>query len=213
MTIFDLLFLATVAICASALVVGALALALGHWTTARAVFLGLGAYALIYTLALVGVGALSPQRTLPLGQARCYDDWCVAVAHTASQATVGAGTTTATARGRFLIVTLQVSSHAKRVSQREHIASLYLLDDAGHRYDVAPAGQRALDASGQAGQPLDSLVGPGASFTHTLVFDIPADATHLGLVITHSAFPGALIIGDEQSVFHRPTLMLLNASS
>lgn len=123
------------------------------------------------------------------------------------QPTVGVGAASVDARGSFLVVTAQVTSQAKRVSQRELDAQVYLVDGARRRYDVSLTGQRALDAAGQGGQPLDALIAPGGSFTHVVVFDTPADASQFALVVTHSAFPGAVIIGDDQSLFHRPTLM------
>ncbi len=213
MTIFDLLFLASVVGCGLALIVALVALARRRWIAARNTLIALGCYLLLYTLALVGVSAVSPQRALTMGQQRCFDDWCIAVAHATRQPTVGEGAASVTAHGSFLVVTLQATSQAKRVSQREFLDQVYLLDGMGRRYDVSTAGQRALDAAGQSGQPLDSLLAPSGSFTHSTVFDTPADASQLALVVTHGAFPGAVIIGDDQSLFHRPTLMLVNPSS
>jgi hypothetical protein len=207
MTIFDLVFLAAALACAGALVVAVGALALRRWSTARRTLIGLACYVMIYAIALVGVAALSPQRSLPMGQARCFDDWCITVAQAVRQPTLDAGAMEVAARGSFLVVTVRVTSQAKRVSQRELGAYLSLVDGAARRYDVSPAGQRALDAAGQSGQPLDTLIAPGGSFTHVVVFDTPADASQCALVVTHSAFPGAFIIGDDQSLLHRPTLL------
>ncbi len=66
-----------------------------------------------------------------------------------------------------------------------------------------------LEAAGRAGQPLNSLVEAGGSFTSTAVFDLPHGTTNLGLVITHGAFPGVIIIGDDQSFLHKPTIVRL----
>jgi hypothetical protein len=50
----------------------------------------------------------------------------------------------------------------------------------------------------------------GGSFTYTAVFDLPSGITKPGLVITHGAFPGAIIIGDPQSLLHKPTIVRLS---
>ena len=43
--------------------------------------------------------------------------------------------------------------------------------------------------------------------------DATPDATGLSLVIAHAAFPGAIVIGDDQNFFHRPTLMRLEITA
>lgn len=213
MSVFDLLFLASLAGAAAALTGAVMAAASGNWGVARAVTLALVGYALLYMLAIVGVATFTPQRTIAMGQPQCFDDWRIAVASASQTDTLTAGRQTVTAQGRFLVVTLRVTSTAKQVSQREQIADVYLLDSAGRRYEISVPGQSALIDAGQSGQLLDTLIDPGGSFTHTVVFDTPADATGFAIVIAHDAFPGALIIGDDQSFFHRPTLMLVNVTS
>jgi hypothetical protein len=213
MTIFDLVFLGSVVGCGLALIVALLALVRRRWSAARRTLIGLSCYLLLYALALVSVAALSPQRALTMGQERCFDDWCLAATHATQQPTIGAAPQMATAQGRFIIVTVHVTSHAKGISQRALDVQLYLLDGAGRRYAVSTVGQRALAAAGQSGQPLDSELAPSGSFTHTAVFDIPASATQLALGVSHGAFPGAIIIGSDQSVFHRPTIIRLSLAT
>lgn len=211
MTINDVAFLVSVLACSALLIAAAIALALRRWSAARRLLLGLGSYTLIYALALVSIAALSPQRTFAMSQERCFDDWCIAAVRAVRVSTIGSDPSVV-ARGSFVVVTVRVSSHAKGVSQRALDASLYALDSAGHRYDVSLPAQRALDATDQGGQPLNTELAPGASFTHTVAFATPVDVTGLALVVSHGAFPGVIIVGDEQSLFHRPTLMLLTIS-
>jgi hypothetical protein len=210
MTIFDLLFLASALGVCLALIVTLVALARRRWPIVRRTLLGLGAYLLLYALAMVSVAALSPQRTLAMGQEHCFDDWCIAAVAAVQQPRIGAAPMTVMAQGRFVVVAVRVTSHAKAISQRELDTQLYLLDSAGRRYAVSTAGQRALDATGLGGQPLDTMLAPSGSFTHTTVFYVPMSASQLALVVAHDAFPGVLIIGDGQSLFHRPTLMRLS---
>ena len=208
MTLFDLLFLASALGCVMALIAAIVAFTLHRWIAARRMLLGLGAYLLLYALALVAVSALTPQQTVRMGQRRCFDDWCIAAVQATQTLTAGPNSFVL-AHGRFTLVTVRVTNAAQRVTQREYGDTLYLLDSAGHRYDVSLAAQRTLDAAGLSGQPLDTALTPGASFTHTAAFETPPNAPGLSLVITHAAFPGAIVIGDDESFFHRPTLMLL----
>jgi Domain of unknown function (DUF4352) len=210
MTPFDLLFLVSVVGCAVTVICAIVALAIRQWAMARAILLGLGCYLLLYALGVVAFSAFTPQRVIPTGQTQCFDDWCIAVAHAAQSPTLHVGAQTVTAQGRFLVVTLQVTSTAKRVSQREQIAQVYLVDGAGHRYDTSAVGQSALDAAGLSGPPLDSSIGPGDAFTDTVVFDTPVQATGFSIVVAHPPFPGVVVIGDDQSFFHHPTLMQID---
>jgi hypothetical protein len=113
------------------------------------------------------------------------------------------------AHGIFYLVTVQVTSRAKRVSQRALDAGAYLLDAQGIRYDPSLQGQQALEAAGLAGEPLNSLVDAGASFTSTIAFDLPSPSIQPVLVFTHGDFPGLIIIGDDHSFLHKPTIIRL----
>ncbi len=56
----------------------------------------------------------------------------------------------------------------------------------------------------------DTLLGPGESVQVTRRFSVPSAVHGLALIVRHEGFyPGALIIGDEQSLFHKPALLEL----
>jgi hypothetical protein len=205
MNIFDLLLIFSVFLGLLVLMGVLVASTTRRWALAKRLAQALLIYTSIYTLVLVGVAVLSPQQVLPMHQLRCFDDWCVSVERFEVQPVIGA----VQAQGAFYLVTIQVTSRAKRISQREQIAAVYLLDGRGIRYDLSVKGQQALASAGQAGQPLDSLVEAGGTFTYTAVFDLPPEADQSGLVITHGAFPGVIIIGDDQSFLHKPTIVQL----
>ena len=166
---------------------------------------GLAIYAGLYALLLIGVSLLSPQRVMAMHEVRCFDDWCAAVEQVEQRAVIGS----LQAQGSFYLVTLQVSSQAKRIRQRALDAAVFLLDEHGKRYLPSEEAQQALEFAGEAGLPLNSWLEVGASFSHTAVFDLPPDATRPGLVISHGAFPGLIIIGDDQSFLHKPTIVNL----
>jgi hypothetical protein len=205
MTIFDLLFLFSIFVVLLGILALLFSLVTHRRTLARRLGLGLLSYVGVYAILLLGFSLLTPQRVLAMGQVRCYDDWCAAVAQVTQAPAIGA----VHAHGSFYLVTIQVTSQAKRVSQRALGAAIYLLDSSGTRYDPSPEGQRALEAAGQAGQPLNSLIDAGGSFTYTAAFDLPASAAQPVLAMSHGAFPGNIIIGDDESILHKPTIVKL----
>jgi hypothetical protein len=207
MTIFDLLLI--LVFLGSLLAI----LALGYfslrqqWSRARRVLTGLLSVLVIYTVILLTVSLLSPQRVFAMHQKRCFDDWCISVEQVVQQSSVGVAPQTARAQGTFYLVTVQVSSQARGISQRALDVQAYLLDANNRRFDLSPVGQRALDSSGGGGLPLNSLLAPEGSFTRALVFDVPAGASSLSLAVTHGLFPDVLVIGSEQSFLHKPTII------
>jgi len=209
MTIFDLVMLLAVLGCLLALFSLCYFLLRRQWIRARRVLLALGSFLVLYAAVLLSISLLSPQRVLAMGQNRCFDDWCLSVEQVIQQPTVGTASTIATAHGTFYLVTVRVSSQARAISQRESGIQVYLLDAKGQRYNPDPRGQQTLDATGQGGLPLDSRLAPGGSFTRTVVFDLPKSSSHLALAIAHGLFPGIIIIGDDQSFFHKPTIIQL----
>ncbi len=206
MSLSDLLFL----ICFAA---AAVAVARIAYLTIRRRFRAAGTTAIrlllsiaVYLLVLTGFSLTESRKEVPIGAPQCFDDWCITVEKAARQNTIG-GTR---ANGAFCVVTLRVSSRARRSPQRETDVYIYLIDDLGRRYEVSPSGQQALTQAGLAGEPVTSLVDPGGSVQSRLAFDVPPDSAHLGLVKTsHSWFPVRLIIGDPQSWLHRPTVVPL----
>jgi len=162
----------------------------------------------VYMLVLLGFSIVEPQKQVPVGIPQCFDDWCITIQQATRQDVIGA----TRASGTFWIVTVSVSSRAKGRPQREADVRVYLTDDRGRRFDVSPAGQRALEGQGLAGLPLTSAVAPSSSFQSRLAFDVPKEVRHLNLVKTSwTWFPFRLIIGDPQSWLHRPTVVPLDA--
>ncbi len=203
MSLFDLLFLLCFA--AAVITIGRIAyLALrGRFRAARTTFIRLLACVAAYMLVLIGVSLAEPRKEIPIGEARCFDDWCITVEQAARQKAIGA----ANAAGTFYVVTLRVSSRAKGSPQRETDIDVYLIDDRGRRIAISLSGQVALTQAGLADEPLTSFVAPGASFQSRLAFDVPPDSRHLGLVkASHGWFPVRFIIGDPGSWLHRPTI-------
>jgi hypothetical protein len=204
-TPFDLLFIACFLIAVVSLLRAAYHAARRRWTSAARVLRRLGYLAVVYVAVLVAVSLSSRRKVLQMGQRQCFDDWCVSVEHAERRSRVGEPPAAVEARGVFSVVTVRVSNAARRRAQRAADAGVFLLDEKGHRYDPSPPGQRALDATGVAGEDLTTRMPPGGSFVRRVVFDVPREAAELALVVNHGRFPGLLIIGDPQSFLHAPT--------
>jgi hypothetical protein len=172
----------------------------GRWERLRGSVRLLAGYVAGYAAVLLAVALAMPRRTLPQGVRECFDDWCVAaVGAVPSRAAMVPGCD----GGDVWIGTLEVSSDAKRVRQRAADAAATLEDRSGRRHQ--PCAMPALGGGEPRG--MRDEMGPGDSFQVTLAFSLPAGARPAGFVVSHGAFPGILIIGDDQSLFHRPTLL------
>jgi hypothetical protein len=189
MTTFDVIFiiafLATVVLLMATVVAtigGRLRRALGR-------LLGLGVFVTVYLAVVIVVSLTSPQRLFAVNEPQCFDDWCISVDHV--------GQTPARARVSYA-VTLRLFSRARSRAQRERGVNVYLLDDRGQRYEPR-ADPQAIS--------LNARLDPGESLIATRRFTVPADIHNPGLVIAHKRFPGMFIIGDDQSLFHKPLVI------
>lgn len=192
MSLFDLLFIAVfLATLGTLLRVAYLAIR-GRGSSALVLLRRWGICAAGYLGVVVLSSVFWPRTVLQVGDQRCFDDWCIAVEDSSRQPMPS---------GVSYTVTLRLSSHARRVSQRENDVVIYLTDHRGRRYDPTSDG---------SGIPLNTQLEPRESVTATRSFELPADAREPGLIIAHEGgLPiGWLIIGYE-TWFHKPTLVRL----
>jgi hypothetical protein len=209
-TPLDLLFLTCFLVAVVSLVRAAYYAGRRRWTSGARVLRRLGYLAVVYLAVLVAVSLSSRPRVLRMGERQCFDDWCVSVEHAERRSRVGQPPADVEARGVFHVVTVRVSSTARRRAQRAADASVCLIDEKGNRYDPSPPGQQALDATGAGGDDLMTRMPPGGSFVRRVVFDVPREAAELALVVNHGRFPGILIIGAPHSFLHAPTVIRLS---
>jgi hypothetical protein len=88
-----------------------------------------------------------------------------------------------------------------RKAQSEGLIRAYLVDAQGRRWEMSP---------GVNGVELTARVVGGGSVVSAPVFKVAADASGLGLVLTHGRWqPGVLVIGDSDSLLHRKTVVEL----
>lgn len=207
----DILFLLVVMVSAATLL-GLVAAALGgRWRFARRLLRGYALVAFTYLGALVLFSLTAPQRVLPLGEDRCFDDWCIAATGYSVLPELGPSTRRLRAQGRFYAVEIRLSNQARGRSQRASSVALWLLDDRGRRYPVSRSGQAAWEAEHGPTAALTSTLALGERLGTLRVFEVPLDARSLGLVVEHPAgfSPGRLILFDEQSWLHPPTVFRL----
>ncbi len=193
------LFLATVLAVVALLGITVARLARRQWRRAGRV-LGMLALLVAGYLALVAAVSLArPRRERARGAPVCFDDWCVAT----TGAALGPRPTGCPARSPVWLIGLEVSSRAKRVTQRELAAVAEAEDGAGRRF--MPCGPAIPERGRVPG--LRDPVAPGDSFSLTLPFALPPGDTPAGVVVRHPYTPGAVIVGDDEALFHSPTLL------
>ncbi len=193
MTIADLLLVLAVLAAVVTLVAAGLLAWSGRGRASLRILRGLAVAVVGYLALGLCVAFLRPQRVMSVGEPWCFDDWCLAVRH------VSAAPTTS---GITYTVALELSSRARRVSQRARGAWVYLINDRGVRYRP--------DANPSA-VPLDVLLGPGDSVATTRTFHVPSDVGSLGLITGHGGpYCGPmdlLVIGASGCVFRKPPMI------
>ena len=163
-------------------------------------------------------GLVSTERTLAPGERKifceidCHLAYTVVALERAQE--LGHGPAATRARGEFWVVTLQTWFDPSTISrERPRDATLtpnprrvVMVDAAGHRYPIAPAGRRALE---EPSTPLDTPLVPGESYRTRLVFDLPPDVRDPRLLLTDSDPVSALLIGHESAPVHRKAFFAL----
>lgn len=194
MTIFDLLFVAVfLAFVGSIATVATQAFRGRHAAAKR--LLKWTLFCTASYLAVVALVALSaPQQVVPIGQDRCFDDWCIAVMGVHAQRTTGAV---------LYDVTLRLSSRARTVRKFAPETDAYLMDDQKRTYSPLIQDFRAPS--------LGAILDPLESITTHYKFLVPFTTAHLGLVVSNGRGPGWFVIGDEQNPLHKKTIVPIPA--
>lgn len=162
-------------------------------------------FAGVYCAALLVTSMLQPRAVVALGEPRCFDEWCVAVDGATRRASIGGSR----ARGDYVIVSTRILNRGRGRRQRERDVYALLRDEHGATRRQTVDGQAALIRSTGGASQLTDSIDAGASERVELVFDVPSDAQSFQFMVAHAWFPHALIIGDAESVFHRPAVVEL----
>ena len=164
--------------------------------TLRLLLGGAGVYVVLFLLASL----TSHNRVLAVGEEKhiCEVDChlAYAVASTKSESLPnGRVRLTVTVKVRFDEETIS-SRRPRDATLTPNSRYVALMDDAGHQYPGSTDGLRR------------KLI-PGESYTTDVVFDVPAEAKGLRLVLRNNDPETAFIIGHENSVFHGKTIFRL----
>jgi hypothetical protein len=147
----------------------------------------------VYLCVVIGVSLGQGQRVVAMGEPQCFDDMCFRVTRVEEIP----GFLIRDAR-RLLRVSVEVTNRGRK-AQSEGLIRAYLVDAQGRRWEMS---------SGVNGVELTVRVVGGGSVVSEPVFKVAADASGLGLVLTHGRWqPGVLVIGDSDSLLHRKTVV------
>lgn len=184
---------------------------------ARKVAIGVLVWLGVYTGALLIASLSSKERVLGLNEAKAFCGFYLDCHLHASVVNVqrvkSLGPGQRAAQGVYCVVTVRISSDARRATLKPHHLAATVVDDRGNVYERSSEGEKALESALGGIVPFEQPVGPAGFYAKDLVFDLPADIRDPRLRITEGPWMGRLIelflIGDEDSLFHRKMLFRL----
>ena len=176
---------------------------------------------LIYLGVLLGVSFMSTEKVAGGGEDVLFCDLLAdcsrraAVIGVDKRRTLGGPPREMIAEGMYYLVTVKVISYAQDPSLKPRDLSGVVMDARGNEYAPFAPGQRYVDNPGGSKDPFELRVGPsGGSYKRVLVFDLPRDIEQPALVLQEGSFLEHLaelfVIGDEDSLFHRKTKLLID---
>ena len=185
----------------------------GDTSVAQSIALVTAAWLGAYATVLIVTSLTSRERTLALGETKRFCGFyldChmgVAVERVDTTATIGS----LSAGGTFYVITLRVSSDARRAALHLERPSVVIVDAEGFRHERSEEAERQL-ARGEL-VDLEQPVEAGHSFTRTVVIDVPHDVRDPRLLVTMGGGVDRTVeralIGDEDAWLHAPTLHAL----
>jgi hypothetical protein len=133
-----------------------------------------------YTMALLMFSLTSHDRTIDLGQPKCFDDWCVTVMRAEHDDTSA-------------IVEVEVKSQAARAQMRPDRPQVEVVDMRG----------RVFTPVSTSDPPLNKELAPGEEFVKSFNFKVARNLQHPVVLVSEGGWLTRLIIGDENSYLHR----------
>jgi hypothetical protein len=213
-----LLFLASAFAILVSIVIAAIATLRSARRLAKLAAYGAAVAGLGYAALLSGVALASSDQVLPPGkwkyfcEADCHIAYSIESAEDAS--TLGAEGNPITARGRFVVVRLKtwfdensIASLRANFPLTPNPREAKLVDQLGRRYLPLPQAAAALRA---ASTPLGEPLRPGESYLTSFVFDVPADARDLKLLVADTDPMSSLLVGHENSPWHGKIYLSVN---
>lgn len=196
MALSDLAFLLTFLACVALVILILVSLATRKLQLAKKRLLLLASILGGYFAVLLAVSAVSPPKLIPESEDECFDDWCIAVSH--------AGFVAAERDSVLYKVDFRLSNHARGRSQRETGVSVFLIDSAGQYHPELPA-------SGMQ-PPFDITIPLHSTVSTSRLFRLPPGVQPRAIKVSHGHGMGTVIIGDGDSLLHKPTVISLGES-
>jgi hypothetical protein len=167
-------------------------LASGKLREAVKTLLACAALVAVYTLALIAVSLLTPQKIVNIGDSYCVDIWCIGINGVSPKPL-----------GQEIVykIDVRIFSDANRVTTSAKNVSLYLLDERGRRFPLI---------NDPSVIPFDVPLNPGQSVSTSLTFTTKADARQLFLTGDTGREPPfwvRLYFGNDDSLLHKRTLL------
>jgi hypothetical protein len=167
-----------------------------------------------YLAALLLLSARSSERLLHAGDEKYFCEADCHIAYSLDSVRVakrlGPAGRPIEAAGAFHVVTLKawfdersISPHRGNRPLTPNPREVFVVDGSEQRYSPSAAAGRALAAAGVSSTPLDRPLAPGESYTTTLAFDVPRDAGGLRLLVADTESFTRVLIGHENSFFHK----------
>lgn len=193
----------------------------GRRERAVKVLLAAAALVVVYGGTLLAASLASEEKVLAVGEQKyfcevdCHLAYSVEGVSTAQ--TLGSGERQAKAGGAFYVVKIRTWFDERTISSRRakdmplspNLRFASVLDEQGRRFSTSRAGLRALEEPAGRNVPLTQHLRPGESYETTLVFDLPADARNPRLLLTDPFPVNWLLIGHENSFFHKKVYFAL----
>jgi hypothetical protein len=184
-----------------------------HRGRTKFVFLIMLGIAAAYAVAILVFSLASHEKVLARGEEKhfCELDCHLAYSITTARQTTNIGNPTLAAKGVYIVVTIKTRFDEATISPGRGNGLLYpnsrvltLVDERGNEYLPADDAQRLLEMS-EAVKPMTTPLRPGESYNTAVVFDLPSDAKASTLLIHEGEWETHLLIGHENSPFHRQT--------
>lgn len=179
-----------------------------------AVLLSASVILVLYLVAMLALSFSSSEQVLVRGQEKhfCEIDCHLAysILDVRQTKTLGTPPNQVSAAGSFYVV--QIKTRFDETTINPHRGNGLLtpngrvatvIDGQGRQYATSPAGERALAQVEGTGKPLTTPVRPGEFYTTSLVFDLPVGVDNPTLLINESEMVTHLVIGHENSLFHK----------
>ena len=154
-----------------------------------------------YAIAWTVFFFLSREKALPFGTDVCFDDWCATVEGMDTASTLGTGSNEIRASGKYIILRVRMSNHARGIAQKPSEPRIHIIDAEGHYWAFSKEGQQALARTAGAQPELGARLELHETLETRIVFDIPPNATGLKAMIEEGPFITKLLLPEDQEVF------------